>query len=82
MPTWLPGAFWILSDLLDRSPRDRTDCDRTLLCSEHWFAASKAHVGPVNQLFNLITWLEALAGPNRGVPIGSSVADGVVLVVA
>jgi len=71
-----------LSELLARTPTDRTKFDELLLLAVHWFAASQAQIEVENRLLNLTMCLEALVGPPKGfAPISSTISDAVALIV-
>jgi hypothetical protein len=70
----------MLSELLSKEYPN--SYEEVLLRAIHWFSAARMQIEPENTLLNLITSIEVILTPRDGNPIGTSLAEGLALVLA
>jgi hypothetical protein len=74
------SGFMTLSELL--SKENLNPYEEVLLRAIHWFSAARMQIEPENALLNLITSIEVILTPRDGNPIGTSLAEGLALLLA
>ncbi|MBE7549350.1 MAG: hypothetical protein HS127_20230 [Planctomycetia bacterium] len=74
------GAIKLLA-ILTKPKEQVSEFERILLRSVHWYSSSLTQYEIENQFLNLITCLETFLTPRDGNPIGTAIAEGVVILI-
>jgi hypothetical protein len=75
------GVFKV-SKVLEKSDKNLTDFEDTLLRGIHWYANSQTQSETENEFLCLVTCLETFLTPRDGNPIGTAIAEGVAIIIA